>query len=119
MNWLQRERTEMSPGGTAPVVAPSVLACDFSDLAGEIRAVEAAGADMLHLDVMDGRFVPNITFGPAVVEAISRVASVPLDTHLMIESPERYLDRFTGAGSDIVTIHVEASEDPEIGRAHV
>jgi len=112
LNWWQREQTESGGRAGDAAVAPSVLACDFSDLAGEIAKVESAGADLLHLDVMDGRFVPNITFGPCIVEAISRMASIPLDTHLMIASPERYLDRFVDAGSHVVTVHVEASEDP-------
>jgi ribulose-phosphate 3-epimerase len=77
-------------------------------LGEEIKAVEQAGADMLHLDIMDGHFVPNITFGPAVVAAIKSVASTPLDVHLMIENPDRYIDDFAAAGADILTIHVEA-----------
>jgi ribulose-phosphate 3-epimerase len=89
-----------------------LLACDFSRLAEEIGAVEKAGAEFLHLDVMDGHFVNNITFGPVLVKAIDRLATVPLDTHLMIEHPERYLGPFLDAGADILTIHVEASSDP-------
>ncbi len=84
-----------------------MLSSDFSKLGEEIKAVERAGADMLHLDIMDGHFVPNITFGPAVVAAIKSVASVPLDVHLMIENPDRYIDDFAAAGADILTIHVE------------
>jgi ribulose-phosphate 3-epimerase len=76
-------------------------------LGEEIKAVERAGADMLHLDIMDGHFVPNITFGPAIVAAIKSVASTPLDVHLMIENPDRYIDDFAAAGADILTIHVE------------
>jgi ribulose-phosphate 3-epimerase len=89
-----------------------VLACDFSRLEDEIRAVEGAGADFLHLDVMDGHFVNNITFGPVLVKAIDKLATVPLDTHLMIEHPDRYIGPFLDAGADILTIHVEASSDP-------
>ena len=89
-------------------ISPSILSSDFSRLAEEIAAVERAGADMLHLDIMDGHFVPNITFGPAVVAAIKKVATVPLDVHLMIENPDNYIDDFASAGADILTIHVEA-----------
>ncbi|HLL06258.1 MAG TPA: ribulose-phosphate 3-epimerase [Myxococcaceae bacterium] len=90
-------------------VSPSLLSCDFGRLAEEIRAVEAAGADWIHVDVMDGRFVPNITIGPVVVQAIKRAASRPLDVHLMIVEPEKYIDAFAKAGADILTVHVEAS----------
>ncbi len=91
------------------LVSPSLLSCDFSRLGEEVRAVEAAGADWIHVDVMDGRFVPNITIGPVVVEAIKRVASRPLDVHLMIEEPERYVEAFARAGADVLTVHVEAT----------
>lgn len=90
-------------------VSPSLLSCDFGRLAEEVRAVEAAGADWIHVDVMDGRFVPNITIGPVVVEAIKRVATKPLDVHLMIVEPERYVEAFAKAGGDVLTVHVEAS----------
>ncbi len=89
-------------------IAPSVLAADFSELAVEIRRVEEAGCDLLHLDVMDGHFVPNITIGPFIVKAIRRITKLPLDTHLMIENPERYVSEFAKAGSDHITIHAEA-----------
>jgi ribulose-phosphate 3-epimerase len=91
------------------LVSPSLLSCDFGRLAEEVRAVEAAGADWIHVDVMDGRFVPNITIGPIVVQAIKRSASRPLDVHLMIVEPERYIEAFAKAGADILTVHVEAS----------
>jgi ribulose-phosphate 3-epimerase len=90
-------------------IAPSVLAADFSRLGDEVRAAEAAGADSIHIDIMDGRFVPNLTMGPVVVEAIRAVTKLPLDIHLMILEPERYLDAFAKAGGDILTVHIEAS----------
>lgn len=90
-------------------VAPSLLAADFARLAEEVRAVEAAGADWLHLDVMDGHFVPNITFGPALVQAVKRVATVPLDVHLMIAPADPFLAAFAEAGADVITVHPEAS----------
>jgi len=82
---------------------------DFSRLGEEIRTVEAAGADLIHLDVMDGHFVPNLTIGPAVVASLRKVTKIPFDVHLMIENPERYIDAFAAGGSDIITVHVEAS----------
>jgi ribulose-phosphate 3-epimerase len=88
-------------------IAPSLLAADFARLRDEVRSVEQAGADWLHLDVMDGHFVPNLTFGPPVVAAIDRVASRPLDVHLMISDPWRYCDAFLDAGADWLTFHVE------------
>jgi ribulose-phosphate 3-epimerase len=90
------------------LVAPSILSADFARLGEEIKAVEAAGADWLHVDVMDGRFVPNITIGPPVVKAIRRITKLPLDVHLMIVEPERYVDAFAEAGADTITVHVEA-----------
>ncbi len=89
-------------------IAPSFLTADVGRLADEARAVEAAGADYLHIDVMDGRFVPPITFGPLVVEALRKVSRLPLDIHLMIEEPERQLQAFADAGGDILNVHVEA-----------
>ena len=90
------------------LVSPSLLSSDFGRLAEEVRAVEAAGADWIHVDVMDGRFVPNLTLGPVVVQAIKKAATRPLDVHLMIVEPERYIDAFVKAGADILTVHVEA-----------
>lgn len=90
-------------------IAPSVLAADFSDLKGEISRAAAGGADWIHLDVMDGHFVPNITIGPPVVASIRKATTLPLDTHLMIEDPDRYIDAFRAAGSDIITVHYEAA----------
>ncbi len=90
-------------------VAPSILSADFGRLAEEVRAVEAAGADYIHVDVMDGRFVPNITIGPVVVGAVRAATRLPLDVHLMIVEPERYVESFARAGADMITVHVEAS----------
>ncbi len=89
-------------------IAPSILSADFSRLGDEIRAVEAAGADYIHIDVMDGRFVPNITIGPLIVEAARKVTQLPLDVHLMIIEPERYVEDFAKAGADIIVVHAEA-----------
>ena len=97
----------------APVVAPSLLACDFANLEREIRAVEEAGAKVLHLDIMDGHFVPNLSFGLPVVRAIRRVSTVTLDVHLMISQPGRYLERFREAGADFLTIHIEEEPHPQ------
>jgi ribulose-phosphate 3-epimerase len=88
-------------------IAPSILAADFADLRSAAQAAEASGADYLHVDVMDGHFVPNLTIGPPVVRALHRVTRLPLDVHLMIEAPERYLEDFAQAGAAILTVHVE------------
>jgi ribulose-phosphate 3-epimerase len=90
-------------------VAPSILSADFGRLAEEVRAIEAAGADYVHVDVMDGRFVPNITIGPVVVQAVRAATRLPLDVHLMIVEPERYVEDFARAGADIITVHIEVS----------
>jgi ribulose-phosphate 3-epimerase len=88
-------------------IAPSILAADFARLADAVALVEAGGADLLHVDVMDGHFVPNITLGPPVVAALKRVTKLPLDVHLMIEEPDRYLDAFAQAGADMISVHAE------------
>jgi len=96
----------------APMVAPSLLACDFAELGEEIRRVEQAGAKLLHLDIMDGHFVPNLSFGLPVVAAVRRSTGLPLDVHLMISEPARYVKRFREAGADLLTIHIETAPDP-------
>jgi ribulose-phosphate 3-epimerase len=102
-------------------IAPSLLAADFTKLGDEVRSVESAGADWLHLDVMDGHFVPNLTFGPFICAAIKKVAQRPLDVHLMITDPWRYADAFLDAGADLLTFHVEvaANGDPGALLAHI
>ena len=90
-------------------IAPSILSADFCRLGDEVRAVEAAGADYIHVDVMDGQFVPNISIGPPVVAALRGVTDLPLDVHLMIADPDRYIPDFAAAGSDIIVVHAEAS----------
>lgn len=89
-------------------IAPSILAADFSKLAEEVKEVELAGAELIHIDVMDGHFVPNITMGPIVVEALRPITKLPLDVHLMIENPDQYIEAFAKAGADYITVHVEA-----------
>ena len=91
------------------VIAPSILSADFSRLGDEIKAVETAGADWIHADVMDGHFVPNITIGPLIVESVRRVTSLPIDVHLMIENPDNYIPAFAEAGASWISVHVEAS----------
>ena len=89
------------------MIAPSVLSADFSKLGDEVREVERAGADWIHLDVMDGHFVPNLTIGPIIVEAVKRVTGLPLDVHLMIDNPDDFLDDFAEAGADYIAVHAE------------
>jgi ribulose-phosphate 3-epimerase len=95
-----------------PLIAPSILSANFGRLADEVRAAADAGADWIHVDVMDGHFVPPITIGPIVVDAVRRATSLPLDVHLMIERPERIVREFAAAGADRITVHVEIAEDP-------
>ena len=90
-------------------IAPSILSADFSKLGDEIKEAEEAGADLIHVDIMDGHFVPNITIGPPVVKSIKKASTLPLDVHLMIDDPDRYIDAFAKAGSDMITIHAEES----------
>ena len=94
-------------------IAPSILSADFSRLGDEVRAVERSGVDVIHVDVMDGHFVPNITIGPLVVQGLKRLTSLPLDVHLMIENPERYIEAFAQAGSDWITFHAEVCPHPK------
>ena len=97
---------------SAPLINPSVLAADFANLEREIHAAEEAGVQCLHLDIMDGNFVPNLSFGIPVVRAIRRVTQLPLDVHLMIQKPESYVKQFRDAGADMLTIHIETTPDP-------
>src|SRR2546425_11068523 len=100
-------------------IAPSILSADFAALADDIKRVEAGGADQLHVDVMDGRFVPNLTIGPVVVEAIRKRTRLPLDVHLMILEPERYGGDFVAAGADLVTVHAEVCPPLQRSRAQI
>ncbi len=98
------------------IVAPSLLAADFAHLAEDVAKVIAAGADWLHLDIMDGQFVDNISFGPAVVQTVRGLTSLPLDVHLMIERPDHYVPRFAEAGADSITVHVEAEAKHDVAK---
>ncbi len=95
------------PSPAPPLIAPSILSADFSRLGDEVRAIAEGGADVVHVDVMDGHFVPNLTIGPLVVEAVRRVTDLPVDTHLMITNPEAYVERYASAGSDWISVHAE------------
>ncbi len=97
---------------SAPCVLPSLLLCDFGNLENEVRRLEAANVQGLHLDVMDGQFVPNFTYGMPLVAAFRKLTGLPLDVHLMIDNPLRYIEPFYKAGADAITIHVEATSDP-------
>src|ERR1700758_901101 len=98
------------------IIAPSILAADFSRLAEEIHQVEAAGADWIHCDIMDGHFVDNISFGPEIVGIVRRLTSLPLDVHLMIEHPDHYVPRFVKAGANSITVHVEAEAKHHVAK---
>lgn len=92
-------------------IAPSMLACDFSNIGNEIKKITKGGADLVHLDIMDGNFVPNISFGPAVIKSMRKYSSLPFDVHLMIQNPHRYIEDFASAGADIITFHIEAERN--------
>jgi ribulose-phosphate 3-epimerase len=112
---LREQAGRVYPGEvTRPLIAPSILAADFARLGQEVRAVAAAGADWLHVDVMDGHFVPNITIGPEVVKALRPHATIPFDVHLMIAPADPYLDAFRAAGADLISVHPEAG--PHLSR---
>lgn len=109
---MSRRRHLETLQAAAPIVLPSLLLCDFGNLEREIGKLEDAGVKALHLDVMDGVFVPNFTYGMTIVEAVRKLTDLPLGVHLMMQSPEKYVERFRDAGADILTFHVEAVDDP-------
>jgi ribulose-phosphate 3-epimerase len=100
-------------------VAPSILSADFSKLGDEIKAIEEGGADLVHIDVMDGNFVPNITIGPVVVKSIRHLTKMPFDVHLMVRKPQEYVEDFIDAGADIITVHVESEHNPHETIKHI
>jgi ribulose-phosphate 3-epimerase len=106
-----REQTRARLQAATPAIAPSILLCDYAHLAREIERLEEAGARLLHLDVMDGHFVPNFTFGMTIVEAARRCTELPLDVHLMMERPDKYVRQFREAGADVITVHEEVCRD--------
>ncbi|MFZ4731940.1 MAG: ribulose-phosphate 3-epimerase [Pirellulales bacterium] len=110
----RRPATDLEPqlGRALPVVLPALLLCDFGHLAHEVQRLETGGAAGLHLDIMDGRFVPQLTYGRVVVEAVRRATRLLLEVHLMVEDPDRVIGEYAGAGADILTVHVEALRDP-------
>ena len=99
------------------IVAPSILAADFSKLADEVRVTEKAGADWIHCDIMDGHFVDNISFGPAIVDLVRKQTELPLDVHLMIEHPDHYVPRFVEAGANSITVHVESEAKHDVAKS--
>jgi ribulose-phosphate 3-epimerase len=109
---MRRQAVFQQLADQAPVIAPSLLRCDFGNLHREIELLEAADVGALHLDVMDGHFAPNLTYGPVVIRCLRKMTSLPFDTHLMMSEPERYLDEFIEAGCDSITIHLEAVPEP-------
>ena len=106
---MGREDKKLLGGNTMAKIAPSVLSADFSKLGEEIKKIEEGGADYVHLDVMDGHYVPNITFGPPIIRDIRKITKLPFDVHLMIDKPEKFIREFAEAGSDIITVHAEAT----------
>jgi len=111
-----REPASNALDSDAIIIAPSILAADFAHLADEVRRVEQAGADWLHLDIMDGQFVDNISFGPAVVATVRKLTALPLDVHLMIEHPDHYAPRFVEAGANSITVHVEPEAKHDVAQ---
>src|SRR5829696_8822886 len=109
---LGRDELKVELRASVPGIFPSLLACDFAHLEREVRAVEAAGVPALHLDVMDGHFVPNLSIGVPILEAVRRITDLPLDVHLMISNPAQYIQAFRRAGADSITIHIETIADP-------